>query len=99
MFRAGDIAERKHNPECRRDDRQDRGNATDLLDCISSSRAVTRARLNLAYAEAKDEVEHRWEWIDAVAKALLQRKHLTKHEVEDIVRNVVYREDQKESRP
>ena len=31
MFRAGDIAERKHNPECRRDDRQDRGNATDLL--------------------------------------------------------------------
>ena len=85
MWLAGDIAELKHNPIRKRGDHQDRANATDLLDYISASQPVLQARLKLAYAEARDLVECRWEWIEAVAKALLQRKRLTKRKVGEII--------------
>ena len=75
----------KTHPIRKRGDHQDRANATDLLDYISASQPALQARLKLAYAEARDLVECRWEWIEAVAKALLQGKRLTKRKVGEII--------------
>ncbi len=85
MLLAGDMAERKHNPHRRRGDHRDRENATDLLGYISGLQAVLQARLNLAYAEAQELIDCRWEHVQAVAKALLEKKALTKSEVREII--------------
>jgi len=90
---AGDIAERHHNPHRRRGDARDLGKAIDIIDRLARSddhlkkwfhRKKWLAELE---KEAADLIlsDRWWPTVEAVAKALVQRRTLTGKEVASIV--------------
>ena len=65
-------------------DKNDKENAQDLIiQCAwwAKSDRDREIYLNLVYAEAREEMEKHWPWVQAVAAALIERRKLSGKEV------------------
>lgn len=81
MCLAGDAAEKKFNPRRRFGAHGDRHCASGLLSYISSSTEILELQLKIAHLRACSLVNVRWNEIEKVATALVERKMLDREDV------------------